>query len=262
MNKNDFGVKASIVTIFIVIVLVAALSLVMTSCTKPAQPGNLPGNDVPLFNQSINTQIENLTDISKVPEVKKYVFTYVPRNNTKYEVAKDDFIMLSKGNFTSTEISVLGIKLGDSADDVRKTIGVPDTEFIAADKSYRNIEYGRRIGINSTDTAITFHIENGTVTQINLRRLFNKYLQGNSTIGKDKNFVYAYIGIPDYQDFLANHKVFHYVEKGMNLYVNMDDVDAISFQMPKVFKGVKYVTRNQEIAQGIYGNVTEAVLIE
>jgi len=241
------------------------LSLVLCSltlfsgCKPEAQPN---GEFNPLFNQTINQQIDNLTTPIVKPAFEEFYFNYTQRPEAKYEIAEDDVFTLSMGDFNSTEISFFGVMLGDSYETVIEMLGIPDLIFTAADRSYTNLDYRTKIGIGSTIPGITIHLENNTVTRITVKPSFQKYLHGNTSIGTTKEIIYYLLDVPDYQDFASNLKAFHYVEKGMDLYLGADKIARISFFMPKEFKGVQYRTINAEIAQGIFTNSTEAVLVE
>jgi hypothetical protein len=252
--------KGTIMTaIIIAAVMLGAFAL---SGCQPEQPQANDNNSInPLFNQSANNQIENLSQ-QKTPFVPFYV-NHTARNDTKYEIAKDDVFSLSKGNLTSADISFLGVKLGDSYEYLLKTLGQPDTMLIPADKSYKNLNYRTKIGINSTESGITFHVENDTVEIITIRPSFSKYMQGNTSFGLKRDYFYQYFGEPNYMDFALDvYKVFHYMEKGVDIYLRADKAAIYSFYDAREFKGVNYVTIRKEIQPGVVVNVTEAVPIE
>ncbi|MBW2990530.1 hypothetical protein KY348_02375 [Candidatus Woesearchaeota archaeon] len=242
-------------TLIIGLMVIAALIL-LTSCKpKPEQETN------PLFNESLNEQIEELTRVEEEPgEFEEFMFEYEPRNESKYEIAEDD--VFSVKDFTSTEISFFGLMLGDSYEDVLERLGIPDVMFIPKDESFRNMEYRNKIGIGSVYSGIIFHLENDTVTRITVKSAFNKYLHGNTSIGTDKEVIYALLDIPDYQSFIVNLRVFHYVEKGVEVYFKNRYIDRISFIFPKEFKGVEYVSKEKLVSDGIIVNITEPVLVE
>ncbi len=234
-----------------------AIAAVILSGCKPPIAQEIT---IPLFNQSINEQIENLT----IPETDfvEFYYNYTPTNRSRYEIAEHDVFTLSMGNFTSAEISFLGIMLGDSYEYVLEGLGIPDVLFIPADESYKNMEYRDKIGIGGELSGISFHLENDTVTRITVKSPFNKYLQGNTSTGIDKEVIYYLLDVPDYQDFVSVLRVFHYVEKGADIYFRNRYVDRMSFYMPKEFKGVEYMTFYKMISEGIFVNATEPVLRE
>lgn len=248
----------------IAFLFVAILLALLIGC-KQAPLENNQGN---LFNESLNQQIENLTNtnvstnISAAPAFKEFYFNYTSRPEAKYEIAKDDVFSLSKGDFNSTQLSFLGVMLGDSYDDVMLRLGEPDAQLNSEKEGLKNLDYNKRIGINGTVAAMTLHFENETLTRITIKPLFNKYLQGNTTLGQSKEYVYAIFDTPDYQSFLSYLKVFHYVEKGVEFYFRSKNVEVISFIMPSDFKGVQYVTQETGFGGGIIANVTEPIEIK
>ncbi|KYK26744.1 hypothetical protein AYK26_04695 [Euryarchaeota archaeon SM23-78] len=247
MNKKTF-----IIGLVVVLVL-----LLFTSC-KPSPPESDIG---PLFNESLNKELEELTTV-KPGEFEPFFFKWSERNESKYEIAEDDIFTMTRGNFTSSEISFFGLMLGDSYEDVLERLGIPDVMFILADKSYKNLEYRNKIGINGTLSGLTFHLENDTVTRITVKPPFKKYMHGNTSVGTDKEIIYALLDVPDYQSFLSSLRVFYYVEKGVEVYFKNRYVDRISFLFPQEFKGVEYVTEEHLTSEGIVVNTTEPVLIE
>jgi hypothetical protein len=229
---------------------------------KQAIPEEKPGT---LFNESLNQQIENLSNanISAVPEdLKEFFFNYTSRPEAKYELARDDVFSLTNGNLNSTQISFFGVMLGDSYDKVFKLLGIPDMEFIPYDNTYKNLEYRENIGVGRKQTGISIHLENDTVTRISVMNSFNKYLHGNTTLGQSKELIYALFDVPDYQSFVSDMKVFHYVEKGVEFYFDGRNVDRMSFIYPHEFKGVKYISVQKEAGNGVIINITEPVEIE
>jgi hypothetical protein len=252
-------------TLFIQAFLLALLAIFLLATLAGCKPTQTTGgSSTNLFNESLNQQIENLTNTTKLPpqEFKEFYFNYTPRNDSKYEIARDDIFTLSKGNFTSTEISFLGVMLGDSYDEVINRLGIPNMEFTPYDNSYKNLDYGKRLGINNTAPALSIHLENDSVTRITVKLPLKKYLQGNTSLGQPKEIIYALLDVPDYQSSLSNYRIFHYVEKGLEIYFPDKNVEIMSFILPEKFKGVKYFTVQEEVAKGVFANITEPVLTE
>lgn len=252
--------RKEILVTSILLSLLLILVILLAGCAQKQEPLGVAGN---LFNQSLNEQIENLTKTTPEPEpFKEFYFNYTPRPGAKYEIARDNIFNITKGNFTSTQVSFFGVMLGDSYEQVIARLGNPNTEFTAEDKSYINMDYTQRIGLADQEAGLTFHIENNTVTSIIVRLPFNKYLHGNTTLGQPKEEIYALLDVPDYQSFALNFRIFHYVEKGLELYLKADKADRMLFMFPKEFKGVKYITVTHVGEKGIVINTTEPVLIE
>jgi len=236
--------------------LVALAALLLVGCGEKFQPGL---NET-LYNESANQALESIT--IKPDGFVEFMFNYSERPEAKYELARDDIFSVSSGDFTSKDISILGIMIGDSYEKVLEELGIPDTTYIAPDKSYKNMEYRRKIGIGGVSSGAIYHLENDTVTIINIRSSFQKYLHGNTSMGTDRGLTYGIIGIPDYQDFADIYRVHHYIEKGLDIYFKTDRSAIYSFYEPKEFKGVTYITHLKNAGGGMMVNVTEAVLNE
>lgn len=240
-------------------IILVIISLFLFAGCKPV----VEEEQEPLFNETINEEIENLTttEVPKEPS-EEFFFNWTTRNESKYEIAETDIFTLTQGNFTSDEISVFGVMLGDSEADIVERLGYSDVTFIPADESYKNMEYRKKIGITGKLSGVTFHLENDTLTRITIKPPFNKYLQGNTSIGTSKETIYILLDIPDYQDFLSYFRVFYYVEKGVEIYFKNKYVDRISFVRPREFKGVEYVTTQRIIGEGVIANTTTPSLVE
>ena len=253
MLKVIFMNKNLVITGFL---LVIAL-LLFTACMPVTKQ-----EPETLFNESLNKEIEEIITPEQPEEFEEFMFEWIPRNESRYEIARDDIFTITRGNFTSNEISFFGLMLGDSYEDVLERLGIPDVMFIPADESYKNLEYRKRIGIGGLLSGLTFHIEDDTVTRITVKPAFEKYLHGNTSIGTSKEMIYVLLDIPDYQSFLSYLRVFHYVEKGVEVYFKNKYIDRISFFFPREFKGVEYVTTQKIVSEGVLANTTSPVLVE
>lgn len=197
-----------------------------------------------------------------VDECPEFMFEFTPNPDAKYEIARDDIFTSTMGDFKSTEISFFGIMLGNSYARVIEKVGVPDVMYMPEDESFKNMEYRKKIGICGMESGITYHLENDIVTRITVKPNFKKYMHGNTSIGIDKEIVYTVVDIPDYQDFLDVYRIFHYVEKGMDIYFRNRYINRISFTFPAEFKGIEYVTIETIAKEGIPVNVVKPVLKE
>jgi hypothetical protein len=244
-------------TVFSILAMLFLVMLV-SGCSQMSRPGD----DSPIYNSTLNDELENLTMSGSNASSGEFMVSFASRSEAEYEFAYDDVFGEAGEDFDSSKASVLGIMLGDSYEDVLEKLGTPDLTFVSADRSYRNMEYGKKIGVVSNITALTYHIEGDKVTRITMRRPFDKYLSGKTKMGTQREEVYALFNVPDYMSFLENHRTFHYVEKGLELYLKTDRVDIISLVPLKEFKGVEYRSVPVEIAPGVWGNVTKPFPIE
>ena len=257
--KKKMSIELIIASVSLCLLL---LVLVIAGCNQPVVK---PENNNTLFNESINNQIDNLTnpdniDVETKPKFEEFDFKYAERPEAKYEIARDDVFSMGNLDLISTDISFLGIMLGDSKQDLLDKIGTPNSIYEPADGSYQNYGYGNAIGIAGTSSGILFHMVDDKIERITVFKEFNKYLHGNTTMGQEKQMIYALLDVPDYQDFISNFRVFYYVEKGIEVYLRTNNADRISFIQPTEFKGVEYVSTPTDIGQGVIVNTTQIVV--
>jgi hypothetical protein len=251
--------KKTVMCIGIIIDLVLLLLFSACKSTSPG-PGIQPED---LYSNELNQEIEDLTSTEPAGETfEAFMFNYTERPEAEYEIARDDIFSLSMGGFESTEISFFGVMLGDTMDKMIEMLGHPDSMYIAPDQSYTNVNYRKKIGIGEIEEGMTIHLENNTITRITVKPSFAKYLQGNTSIGTRKQTLYILLDLPDYQDFLSYLRVFHYVEKGVEIYLKADKIERMSFIMPGEFKGVEFITVTEKTSEGIFANVTKTVPLE
>lgn len=241
------------------LIIILSLAFIISGCT--AKQVNNPVIENPLINETLNNNIENSINSNASSPGLNTNFSFTLHPDAKYDFGMHDIFTLEGENFDSTKYSVLGIKFGDNYSYVLSKLGIPDVMYVPADKSYKNMEYSRKIGIDSGVTAVTFNLKNDVVTQISMRQNFN-LLKGNTSMGQDKAYLYAVLGTPDYQDFSSGYKVFHYVEKGLDIYMNSDSTKILSIMEPKKYLGVEYRNVLVEISEGVFANVTRTFLIE
>lgn len=247
--------KKMLITSFVLVMLVLVL---FSACKLPV----VEEEPEPLFNESLNEELENLAEPEPEEVFEEFMFEWMPRNESVYEIAEEDIFTMTMGNFTSEEISFFGLMLGDSYEQVLERLGVPDVMSIPPDESYKNMEYRNKIGIGGKESGLTFHLEEDIVTRITVKPPFKKYMYGNTSIGTDKELIYTVLDLPDYQDFMNVYRIFFYVEKGVEVYLRNRYVDRISFIPPREFKGVEYVTSLEYIQEGVVVNTTKPVLNE
>ena len=153
------------------------------------------------------------------------------KKEAKYEITETDIFSLS--NFTSSEISVKGIMLGDSFDQVLEKLGYPD-----AQKDYPpdiiNLEYSKRINLNGTGLILQF--KNKILKKITIREPFNEYLIGKTKIIHSKDEIYNIFGAPDEMKFVPIHQgstiVFRnnmYKDKGLEIYIRKNKEIGFGF---------------------------------
>jgi hypothetical protein len=146
-----------------------------------------------------------------------------------HDLTKEDVFALE--GIKSNEITVFGVKLGDTTNEVVDKIGEPDSKSFYEENNVANFEYGAAIGLE--DLGLIFHFENYVVTRITVLSPMNKFLHGLTKIGEDKEHVYRTLGIPDDQrseasTTLINYRVFMYTERGIEIFLTADGENRFS----------------------------------
>ena len=152
------------------------------------------------------------------PEIKE-------EKKARYEITQVDLFTIK--DFHSSELSVMGVMLGDSFDDVLNTLGIPDIQQDFP-PNIRNIEYSKRIDLN--DTGLILQFTDRILTKITIREPFNKYLIGETQINHSKAEIYKIFGIPDDMQFIpikaGSFIVFRnniYKDYGLEIYIRANE---------------------------------------
>jgi len=151
----------------------------------------------------------------------------VPTKSTaKYEITKDDIFSIS--DFNGNDVSVMGIKVGDTVNDVISTLGEPDLRS-NYENLVSNFEYSKAIGLKETGLIVS--LEANIVTSITIRKPFNKYLVGKTIIDYTKDNIYNIFGIPD-------KTIFTPIEEGSFVVIRL---------MRYSNKGIEFIIRKNEV---------------
>jgi len=110
----------------------------------------------------------------------------------KYELIDVDVFALD--DWHTSEVSVMGVMLGDSTEKATEILGYPNAQTMH-EKNIVNMEYSSNVGMNGT--GLILHFENGILRRITLREPFNKFLKGSTKIQYTKDKMYALFGKPD-----------------------------------------------------------------
>lgn len=122
--------------------------------------------------------------------------------------------------------------IGDTFDEVIERLGYPDgqTEF---PPNIKNIEYGKRFGLDQTGLII--HFRDGIVERITIKQSFNAFLLGKTQINYTKAQVYNMFGVPDDTKFLSIspgsallYRSLVYNEYGMEITVRKNIMNGFS----------------------------------
>ncbi|MBI1970950.1 hypothetical protein HYS47_04335 [Candidatus Woesearchaeota archaeon] len=144
-----------------------------------------------------------------------------------YELTKQD--VLFKDSWTSEDISVFSIGLGDSITEVIEKFGLPDlrTDYPGGST---NFEYRDSLMVNNT--ALLIHFDNETVTRMTMRPSFNRFLQGNTKIGHSKKALFQHFGNPDQTQLLSYFTVYKYDDIGLEFHIRGQKQIGMSFYPP------------------------------
>jgi len=134
--------------------------------------------------------IRNNVNEPTAPEIK--------RPSALYEITETDIFALKE--FTSNQVSVLGIMLGDTQAHVLDTLGSPDNRRDYPSDGIINLEYSKNIGLN--ETGLIVHIKNGNVARISMLQPFEEKLIGKTKVSYNKTDLYNLLGAPDDMQFI------------------------------------------------------------
>ena len=197
--------KKGVVTTVVAILLILVASFLIRSKTKPMQ--------------------EHVQSPSGPVRV---------RPPAQYELTQVDLFAMR--NFTADDVSVKGVQLGDTLDDVIGLVGYPDkqTKF---ENNVVNWEYSTHIGLN--ESGLILHLENDKVTRITVKKPFNKYLMGETQVNHTKAEIYHLFGVPDQVKHVRVSQksamvlpLLEYSDKGLQVVLHKDDELGFSLTFP------------------------------
>lgn len=152
-----------------------------------------------------------------------------------YEITETDIFSLQ--DFHAKDISVKGVVLGDTPEQVKKKLGEPDNQFQSV-RNRINYEYGKSIGLEDTGLIIQFRY--GRVAKMTLKKSFNTFLKGKTKITHTKEEIYSIFGKPDETLFLPLKqgstiaiRVLQYQAKGIEVIIRSGNENG--FALTKVF---------------------------
>jgi hypothetical protein len=146
-----------------------------------------------------------------------------------YELTEID--MHQYADLTAKDVSILGVKLGNSYNTVILKLSQPDLISSYQDGRVKNLEYKTSIG--TKDIGLIMHFENETLTRMTVMQPFNKYLVGETVMNHTKREVYDLFGIPERFRDEAYFRIFAYDSKGIDAFVKKEQLYGISFYLPQ-----------------------------
>ncbi|HLC84176.1 MAG TPA: hypothetical protein VJH22_00090 [Candidatus Nanoarchaeia archaeon] len=143
------------------------------------------------------------------------------QNQTITEVelfSTDVLTLLDEGRLSSTKVTVDGVKLGDSFQDVVKRLGAPAIIDEYYDDAVLNAKYETADG----KAAYIFHVENETVTRMVIREGVNDRLPSGSKIDMTLEEITARFGKPDRSEDVSlgtsGYRAYYYDSLGLEIY--------------------------------------------
>jgi hypothetical protein len=160
---------------------------------------------------------------------------------TPYELVYNDVFT---GNFSSKNITVLGVTVGMTEEELQAKLGPPDVKNEFDFGAVKNWEYSAKIGLNQT--GVLYHMEQGRVTRITVTKAMDKYLAGNTTVQKTKEQVYSVYGIPERTYDIPRARYFVYNDEGFEAYLNNNGEYQYAFVYPmRKLPSLVHVTQNK-----------------
>jgi outer membrane protein assembly factor BamE (lipoprotein component of BamABCDE complex) len=142
-----------------------------------------------------------------------------------YDITKID--LFAKKDWSSDQVSIMGVTLGMTSKEVISLLGEPDltTSF---NETVFNYEYRekltlKRIGLN-------FHFEEGKVARMTLKKPFDRFLKGNTKIVNDKQDLYRLLGRPSAIKILSGFTLYQYDEKGLDVIMDGPKQNGLSLR--------------------------------
>ena len=156
----------------------------------------------------------------------------------KYEITETDiFSPENLHTFKAEEVSVKGVMLGDTIEEVTKKIGYPDKQTTATSECV-NMEYGKNFGL--FDTGLIIQACADIVKKLTIRQPFNPLLQGKTRVIHTKEDIYHLVGKPDDTLFVPISpssvialRVIQYKNQGLEFFFRRDD--EVGFVLTNTF---------------------------
>ena len=147
-----------------------------------------------------------------------------------YEITETDILSLSK--IKSSQVSVKGVFLGDSMEQVIEKIGYPDGQQ-AFPPDITNMEFGKRL--NLEETGLILHFKGEILTRITIKDSMNELLVGKTKVGGTKTELFSLLGAPDSIEKIPVApestllvSLYTYEDKGIELLIRKNKQNALS----------------------------------
>ena len=169
---------------------------------------------------------------------------------------REEYAELTEMNFKeikelqASQLTVLGIALGDAEEGVKARVGEPDQRKANGD-NIEKWEFGASIDLEKTGMVLT--MKEGKVARIMLLPAFNKLLKSDPVLGvMTKDEMYAWLGAPEEFFFrqvssssARVYREYQYQEKGF--IINVLSGDVVSFGLTSYFDGKSDLTSGVQV---------------
>jgi hypothetical protein len=143
-----------------------------------------------------------------------------------HDITKED--IFKSQDITSRDISIFGIKLGDTPETVHRFLGKPDITT-PYDPNILNIEYSESLG--TEEVSLLIHFESGVITRMTIMAPFNKYLKGSTRIQYTKEDLFRKFGRPDESRLGYPFKEYDYNDLGITFIIDRNQQVGMSFYL-------------------------------
>lgn len=148
----------------------------------------------------------------------------------KYELTETDIFSLPTIN--AKEISVKGVMLEYTQEQVTEKLGQPDKQF-SPKPNIINMEYGKQLEL--FDTGLIVQLRDGKVRKMTLKEPMNALLIGKTKIVHSKDEIYFLVGKPDETLFIPVtstsalvYRLLQYKEKGIEVIIRKDQENGFT----------------------------------
>jgi len=177
---------------------------------------------IALIIASISSSVDKTKQKPESYDPKDFIFE-LPTTKI-YELTNVDLFSLE--NWNSYDVTVKGVALGDTLDQVEQILGDPD------DVQIYNPVVSTLVYKENGKDALLFYIANKQVRRIIIRPGFNDHLIGKTKIDYELRAIYDEFGIPDEQEDVSKQRIFEYHSKGLEVYNRNKQMTAFALVPP------------------------------
>mgnify|MGYP001589092655 CR=1 FL=1 len=162
------------------------------------------------------------------------------------EITETDVFSLP--DYHSLEITVNGVKLGDSEQQVLTKLGQPDNTNTYNDAEGKIVNFEYKKAIETEKIGLVIHTVNDRVQRITIKQPFNKYLKGKTRIVPEyeKEDLFELLGTPTSKEIMKPFTVYRFEDKGIEVFYNEKGWNGFALVVPKEVDLSKVYTNLQE----------------